>query len=717
MIVKTSFRSSRHNHIDQFYFFSFLLTNITQQRYHLRSFQKNTKKEFRYTILILRNSAWSVVTDDEERVYRNIRRMTLGTALYRIDQNLSVKIEQKSIPAAGNFHNDYIIESRMFFMCGIVGMIGFENVTPGLINGLEKLEYRGYDSAGIFVANDENDFLVKAQGRIQNLKDKLTNETAGTIGIGHTRWATHGEPSQKNAHPHTSQSGRFVLVHNGVIENFAELKNDYLETDQFSGETDTEIIAHLIEFFANEGLDTKSAFVKTLQLIKGSYAFALIDRTLPDQIFVAKNKSPLLIGLGDGFNVIASDAMAMLAYTKEFVEIEDGELVIVTKNEISIETISGQPVERTSFEAQIDAADIEKGTYPYYMLKEIDEQPIVMRKIAQTYVNHENEVLMDKQLLETAKNSDRIYIVACGTSYHAGLVGKPILEQLTRIPVEVHLASEFGYNLPLLSEKPFFIFLSQSGETADSRQVLVKMNELNYPSLTITNVPGSTLSREASYTLLLHAGPEIAVASTKAYTAQIAVLAALAKGIGHEKNLSSAREFDLTHELSIVANGMEELISQKDYLQELASDYLMDARNAFYIGRGTDYAVSLEAALKLKEISYIQAEGFAAGELKHGTIALIENQTPVIAIITQDRTAGLTRSNLEETQSRGAAVLTIVSRHLAHEDDNIIIPDVDELLTPLLSVVPAQLLAYYTSLGKGLDVDKPRNLAKSVTVQ
>lgn len=717
MIVKTSFRSSRHNHIDQFYFFSFLLTNITQQRYHLRSFQKNTKKEFRYTILILRNSAWSVVTDDEERVYRNIRRMTLGTALYMIDQNLSVKIEQKSIPAAGNFHNDYIIESRMFFMCGIVGMIGFENVTPGLINGLEKLEYRGYDSAGIFVANDENDFLVKAQGRIQNLKDKLTNETAGTIGIGHTRWATHGEPSQKNAHPHTSQSGRFVLVHNGVIENFAELKNDYLETDQFSGETDTEIIAHLIEFFANEGLDTKSAFVKTLQLIKGSYAFALIDRTLPDQIFVAKNKSPLLIGLGDGFNVIASDAMAMLAYTKEFVEIEDGELVIVTKNEISIETISGQPVERTSFEAQIDAADIEKGTYPYYMLKEIDEQPIVMRKIAQTYVNHENEVLMDKQLLETAKNSDRIYIVACGTSYHAGLVGKPILEQLTRIPVEVHLASEFGYNLPLLSEKPFFIFLSQSGETADSRQVLVKMNELNYPSLTITNVPGSTLSREASYTLLLHAGPEIAVASTKAYTAQIAVLAALAKGIGHEKNLSSAREFDLTHELSIVANGMEELISQKDYLQELASDYLMDARNAFYIGRGTDYAVSLEAALKLKEISYIQAEGFAAGELKHGTIALIETNTPVIGMISEEITGAHTRGNLKEVESRGAKTLVMATKGLDRPGDQLVLPVVHPLLTSLITVIPTQLIAYYATLLRGLDVDKPRNLAKSVTVE
>ncbi|MGX7172506.1 glutamine--fructose-6-phosphate transaminase (isomerizing) [Enterococcus ratti] len=602
-------------------------------------------------------------------------------------------------------------------MCGIVGMIGLENVTPGLINGLEKLEYRGYDSAGIFVATHENDFLVKAQGRIQNLKNQLSKDMIGTIGIGHTRWATHGEPSNANAHPHTSQSGRFVLVHNGVIENFEELKKEYLINDRFLGETDTEIIVHLIEFFSNKGLDTKSAFVKTLQLVKGSYAFAMVDRALPDKMFVAKNKSPLLVGLGDGFNVIASDAMAMISHTKEFVEIEDGELVMVTRNGISIETLTGQAVNRTSFEAQIDASDIEKGTYPYYMLKEIDEQPIVMRKIAQFYVNHGNQVTIDQQLLTTVQNSDRIYIIACGTSYHAGLAGKPILETLTHIPVEVHLASEFGYNMPLLSDKPFFIFLSQSGETADSRQVLVKINKLHYPSLTITNVPGSTLSREASFTLLLHAGPEIAVASTKAYTAQIALLAVFAKGIGDKKQIPSALNFDIDHELSIVANAMEEVISQKDYLQELAESYFTGTQNAFYIGRGTDYAVSLEAALKLKEISYIQAEGFAAGELKHGTIALIETDTPVIGLISEKITGAHTRGNLKEVESRGAKTLIIATKGLEKEEDNLVLPLVHPLFTSLITVLPTQLIAYYATLLRGLDVDKPRNLAKSVTVE
>ncbi|OQO71605.1 glutamine--fructose-6-phosphate aminotransferase [Enterococcus villorum] len=601
-------------------------------------------------------------------------------------------------------------------MCGIVGMIGLENVTPGLINGLEKLEYRGYDSAGLFVANQENDFLIKAQGRIQNLKDKLSNEVFGNIGIGHTRWATHGEPSKNNAHPHTSQSGRFVLVHNGVIENFEELKNEYLENDQFLGETDTEIIVHLIEFFSNNGMDTKSAFVNALRLIKGSYAFALIDRTSPDKIFVAKNKSPLLVGLGDGFNVIASDAMAMLSYTKEFVEIKDGELVIVTKENTSIETISGIPIEREPFEAQIDAADIEKGTYPYYMLKEIDEQPIVMRKIAQTYTQHD-QVTIDAQLLETAQQSDRIYIIACGTSYHAGLAGKPILEQLAQIPVEVHLASEFGYHVPILSEKPFFIFLSQSGETADSRQVLVKINALHHPSLTITNVPGSTLSREATFTLLLHAGPEIAVASTKAYTAQIAVLTVLAKGVGNKKGIQAALTFDAYHEFGLVANAMEEVIAQKDYLQELTDIYLTDTPNAFYIGRGADYAVSLEAALKLKEISYIQAEGFAAGELKHGTIALIETGTPVIGMISEQTTGAHTRGNLKEVESRGAKTLIIATQGLDKKDDQLVLPIVHPLLTSLVMVIPTQLIAYYATLLRGLDVDKPRNLAKSVTVE
>ena len=592
-------------------------------------------------------------------------------------------------------------------MCGIVGMIGLKNVTPGLIDGLEKLEYRGYDSAGIFVSDGTTDYLVKAQGRIQNLKNKINIDTTGNIGIGHTRWATHGQPSEENAHPHTSQSGRFVLVHNGVIENFEELKIAYLANDHFIGETDTEIIAHLIETFAKD-TTTQEAFLKALRVIKGSYAFALIDRTAPDVIYVAKNKSPLLIGLGDGFNVIASDAMAMLAHTKEFVEIEDKEMVTVTSEKVIIQNFAGDIVERSSFEAQVDASDIEKGTYPFYMLKEIDEQPIIMRRIAQKYVTEDNRVSLDQKLVDTLSDSDRIYIVACGTSYHAGLAGKQTLEKLTQIPVEVHLASEFGYNTPLLSKKPFFIFLSQSGETADSRQVLVKINRLGYPSLTITNVAGSTLSREASFTLLLHAGPEIAVASTKAYTAQIAVLTLLAKAIGDKKEFETSLVFDITHEL---------VIAQKDYLEELAEVYLSDTRNAFYIGRGADYNVSLEAALKLKEISYIQAEGFAAGELKHGTIALIEEGTPVIGIISEEVTGAHTRGNLKEVESRGAKTLVIVSEGLEKESDQLVLPTVHPYLTTLTTVVPTQLLAYYATLLRGFDVDKPRNLAKSVTVE
>ncbi|MGM0293308.1 glutamine--fructose-6-phosphate transaminase (isomerizing) [Enterococcus sp. 1001283B150225_161107_E12] len=602
-------------------------------------------------------------------------------------------------------------------MCGIVGMIGLENVTPGLINGLEKLEYRGYDSAGIFVSNGKQDHLVKARGRIQNLKDKLSPETTGTAGIGHTRWATHGEPAEKNAHPHHSQSGRFVLVHNGVIENFEELKQQYVAADDFIGETDTEIVVHLIEKFVEEAQDTQEGFRKALEVIEGSYAFALMDRTAPETIFVAKNKSPLLIGKGQGFNVIASDAMAMLAYTKEFIEIEDQEMVTVQAKDITIQTMTGTIIERDSYEAQVDASDIEKGTYPYYMLKEIDEQPIIMRKIAQTYVNEDNEIPLDHKLMDELLASDRIYIVACGTSYHAGLASKHSFEQMTDIPVEVHLASEFGYTMPLLSKKPFFIFLSQSGETADSRQVLVKINQLGHPSLTITNVAGSTLSREAGFTLLLHAGPEIAVASTKAYTAQIAVLALLAKAVGDQKGNKRSLTFDVAHELSMVANAMETVITQKDELQELAAEFLNDTRNAFYIGRSNDHDVALEAALKLKEISYIQAEGFAAGELKHGTIALIEEGTPVIGIISEEITGAHTRGNLKEVESRGAKTLVIAAHGLEKETDQLVIPAVHPYLSPLAMVIPTQLLAYYATLLRGFDVDKPRNLAKSVTVE
>ncbi len=602
-------------------------------------------------------------------------------------------------------------------MCGIVGIVGHQQATSILVNGLEKLEYRGYDSAGIFVADQNEDFLIKSQGRIKELSDKISEDVHGTIGIGHTRWATHGEPSEENAHPHTSQSKRFVLVHNGVIENYDDLKNNFLSEDRFYGETDTEIVVHLIEHFADQGLTTKEAFRKALAEIHGSYAFGLIDKEDRETIFVAKNKSPLLIGLGDGFNVICSDAMAMLEQTNQFVEINDGEMVIVTEDHVEIEDATGNEIQRAPYEAKIDLSDMEKDTYPYYMLKEIDEQPATMRRIISEYTDETGTVVIEKALLQSLLDSDRIYIVACGTSNNAGWASKQIIESLANIPVEIHLSSEFGYNMPLLSEKPFFIYLTQSGETADSRQVLVKTNELGHPSLTVTNVPGSTLSREASYTMLLHAGPEIAVASTKAYTAQIAALTVLAKAVGEAKTISAAKEFDLTKELGIAANAMDVMIAEKAMIEEIAEEYLATTRNAFYIGRAEDYYVSMEVALKLKEISYIQAEGFAAGELKHGTIALIEEGTPVIGIITEAVTAPHTRGNLREVESRGAHTLVIASEELSKEGDQITLPVVHQFLRPLVSVIPGQLIAYYATLLRGYDVDKPRNLAKSVTVE
>ncbi|MGL4697042.1 glutamine--fructose-6-phosphate transaminase (isomerizing) [Enterococcus larvae] len=603
-------------------------------------------------------------------------------------------------------------------MCGIVGIIGKENAADILLQGLEKLEYRGYDSAGIYVTDGQGEnHLIKSQGRIADLQKKITGELTGTIGIGHTRWATHGRPSERNAHPHTSENGRFTLVHNGVIENFEEIKQEFLQNSSLEGETDTEIVVHLIGHFSKTAENTKTAFKQALKVIKGSYAFALIDNQEPEIIYVAKNKSPLLIGLGEGFNVICSDAMAMLQETNHFVEIADGELVIVEKENIQIEDQKGNLIFRESYEAQLDLNDIEKGTYPYYMLKEIDEQPSVMRRILEQYTDEQGQIHVEASVVAEAAECDRIYIIACGTSYHAGWAGKRLLEDLAGTPVEVHLSSEFSYNMPLLSEKPLFLFLSQSGETADSRQVLVKVNALGYPSLTLTNVPGSTLSREAKHTLLLHAGPEIAVASTKAYTAQIAVLAVLAAAVGAKKQNPAASAFDLTAELSLAAAAMETIVDEKMMISQLVESFLSDTRNAFYIGRGMDYFVSMEAALKLKEISYIQAEGFAAGELKHGTIALIEEGTPVIGIITEEATAAHTRGNLKEVESRGAKTLRIVSESLAGKQDQLIIPTVHPLLTPLVSVVPTQLIAYFATLHRGYDVDKPRNLAKSVTVE
>ena len=603
-------------------------------------------------------------------------------------------------------------------MCGIVGVVGNRNATDILMQGLEKLEYRGYDSAGIFVTTGKTSSLVKSVGRIADLHAKIGIDVAGTTGIGHTRWATHGKPSENNAHPHTSQTGRLVLVHNGVIENYLDIKNTYLADHDFKGQTDTEIVVHLIGKFAEEeGLSVLEAFKKALHIIRGSYAFALVDSEDADVIYVAKNKSPLLVGLGDGYNMVCSDAMAMIRETNQFMEIHDQELVIVRKDSVEVQDYDGHTLERESYTAELDLSDIGKGTYPYYMLKEIDEQPTVMRKLISAYTDDKGQVSVDADIVKAVQEADRLYILAAGTSYHAGYASKRMLEELTDTPVELGIASEWGYAMPLLSKKPLFIFISQSGETADSRQVLVKANQMGIPSLTVTNVPGSTLSREANHTMLLHAGPEIAVASTKAYTAQIATLAFLAKAVGDANASEKAAAFDLVHELSIVAQSIESTLSEKELIDNKVRGLLETTRNAFYIGRGQDYYVAMEASLKLKEISYIQCEGFAAGELKHGTISLIEDGTPVLALLSDEVLASHTRGNISEVVARGAKVLTIAEENVAKEGDDIVLNQVHPYLSPISMVVPTQLIAYFATLHRGLDVDKPRNLAKSVTVE
>lgn len=600
-------------------------------------------------------------------------------------------------------------------MCGIVGYIGENDAKEILLKGLEKLEYRGYDSAGIAVLNKDGVMVFKEKGRIADLREAVDGDVSANLGIGHTRWATHGVPNQENAHPHQSTTKRFTLVHNGVIENYHLLKKAYLADVEMASDTDTEVIVQLIERFSKDGLSTVDALRKTLHLIHGSYAIALIDNEDENTIYVAKNKSPLLVGVGEGFNVVASDAMAMLQVTEQYVELHDQEIVIVRKESVEIQTLDGTKVERAPYKAELDMSDIEKGTYPHYMLKEIDEQPAVLRKIIQAYQNEQGELTIDSAILDALKEADRLYIIAAGTSYHAGLIGKEYFEKIAGIPVEVHISSEFGYNMPLLSKKPLFIFITQSGETADSRQVLVKIKEKGYPTLTVTNVPGSTLSREADHTLLLHAGPEIAVASTKAYVAQVAVLMVTASVFA--KSQGKELDFDVVKELGIVANAVQAIVDTKEELEEIAAEYLSTTRNAFFIGRNVDFYVSLEGALKLKEISYIQAEGFAGGELKHGTIALIEDGTPVIALATQKAVSLNVRGNVKEVVARGANPCIIAMEGHEEEGDRFVLPKVHEFLAPLVAVIPLQLISYYAALHRDCDVDKPRNLAKSVTVE
>ncbi|MDU9693516.1 glutamine--fructose-6-phosphate transaminase (isomerizing) [Priestia aryabhattai] len=598
-------------------------------------------------------------------------------------------------------------------MCGIVGYIGYRQAQEHLIKGLSKLEYRGYDSAGIATIKDSQLKVFKEKGKIEDLKLILDKENAATAGIGHTRWATHGPATTSNAHPHTSRTERFVLVHNGIVENYKELKEDFLKDVEFRSETDTEVIVHLVEKMREESVTTAEAFQKTLNKIEGSYAIAMIDLEDEETVYVAKNKSPLLIGKGNGENMVASDAMAVIHLTDQFIELEDKEMAFLTKDDISHHKITGEKIVRAPFKAEIDPSDLEKGTYQHYMLKETDEQPAVIRQLINTYaLNGKFEI--PKELKNDILASERLYIVACGTSYHAGLVGKKLPEKLSQIPTEVHISSEFTQDPPMLSDKSFVIFLSQSGETADSREALQMVKKRGIKTLTITNVRGSTLSREANHTLLLYAGPEIAVASTKAYTAQVAVMSILADVLRQEKNIEAT--FDLKVELSKIAQGMERMVDQKEVFAEIAKEYLKNVRSCFFIGRTMDYNVCLEGALKLKEISYIQAEGFAGGELKHGTIALIEEGTPVIVPITSKEVNLMIRGNIQEVNARGANSCILAMEGLEQEGDRYLLPKTHPLLSPLLSVVPMQLISYYAALQRDCDIDKPRNLAKSVTV-
>jgi len=594
-------------------------------------------------------------------------------------------------------------------MCGIVGYLGSEDAREIVISGLKRLEYRGYDSAGIALLNTEsNKFKIyKDKGRVSRLEEITDFSYKSCLGIGHTRWATHGVPNKVNSHPHQSGKSRFFVVHNGVIDNYKELKSGILNGNKFLSETDTEVIVHMIEKYSLE-MTVNEAIRKTMSLLEGSYALAIIDTENPNKLYACKNKSPLLLGVSDNGIIVASDIMALVGYSTKYVPFKDKTFIEIDSNGYKIYDIIGKEVEHKVKKIDIDYFNIEKGEYSHFMLKEISEQPSVIRRIISKYFDGD-QITLNGEVSKAIKQSDRLYIIAAGTSLNAGYVGKELFEKMAKIPTEVHIASEFAYNMPLLSKNPLFIFVSQSGETADLRAALVNVNAAGYRSLTITNVKTSTLAREANYFVEIYAGPEIAVASTKSYTAQICILSILAYGL-------SDKHINLRRELSKLAISIENIIDKRDYIETLTKEYLTK-RNCFYIGRGIDYYACLESSLKLKEISYIQTEGFAAGELKHGTIALIEKDTPVIAIISQRKISKNTRSNLNEVKSRGAKVLVISTNGVHEHEDQIVLDDVYELLSPILTIIPAQFIAYYAALHRGYDIDKPRNLAKSVTVE
>ncbi len=609
-------------------------------------------------------------------------------------------------------------------MCGIVGYVGNAQAAPFLLDGMSKLEYRGYDSAGIAVYEKGKIRVEKCVGRLDALRHKLEGRMPeGSMGIGHTRWATHGRPSDRNSHPHTDESGNFVVVHNGIIENYLMLKEKLIaKGHKFSSDTDTEIVAHLFADFYDG--DMEEAVKKVLKTIEGSYSLVFMCAAEPDKLICTKKDNPLIIGLGEGENFIASDIPAIIAKTRRTYIMSDGEIATVTKEGVWVQDINGTPITKKVFEVNWNAEAAEKGGFEHFMLKEIYEQPKAIKDTMRGRLAENGTEINFTELGWTPEDFtgiSKIFIVACGTAYHAGIVGKYYLENLARIPVEVDIASEFRYRNPLVDANCLTIVISQSGETIDTLAALKEAKRLGSRTLAVTNVVGSSIAREADQVVYTYAGPEIAVASTKAYTTQLLVMLMLAVYVGRLRGTLDGNKADeLAKGLHKVPEQLHDMLENVDQIKVFARHY-GSSLDAFFLGRSLDYAVALEGALKLKEISYIHAEAYAAGELKHGTLALIVEGVPVIVLATQEDVYDKTVSNLQEVKAREAMVIAIALEgddSIAKYADHVIyIPRAGKELAPILAVLPLQLLAYYAALTRGCDVDKPRNLAKSVTVE
>lgn len=613
-------------------------------------------------------------------------------------------------------------------MCGIVGYVGNKEATPVLINTLKKLEYRGYDSAGIAVLSDENIVVQKAKGALKFLEEQVSKQVIrGSIGIGHTRWATHGEPSDINAHPHTNVSGSIAVVHNGIIENYAKLK-EKLQSEGivFRSQTDTEVIAHLVNYYYEETGDIFKAVQKTLTKLEGSYALGVLCKDYPDRIVAARKDSPLIVGLGKDENFIASDVPAVLEYTREVYFLEQKEMAVLYNDHVDLYTEDGEKVIRKPFHVDWDLSSAEKNGYAHFMLKEIYEQPKALTDTLRPRLVMNGKKPVDIKVdemdfSEDFKNADRVVITACGTAYHAGVAARYIFEKLARVPVVVDTASEFRYRDPILTNKDVFIVISQSGETADTLAALRLAKEAGARVIAITNCVGSTVSREAHKVIYTWAGPEIAVASTKAYTTQLMCLYLLALKMADIKGAVTKAEYErLLAELYTIPEKSEQVLKDQSSIQKFAS-LNFNKSKVFYIGRLIDSASSLESALKLKEVSYMHSEAFAAGELKHGPIALIDTDTLVVALATQRELYEKINSNIVEVKTRGASTLVIsqgdTSIFKDSADTVITIPETEDIFASILSIIPAQLFAYYCSVLKGNNPDQPRNLAKSVTVE